>query len=75
VTGWAGKYTGKRGDCRYNEFQSGVWLRVKYGGVNSGETPSTLWLPYECMTWRDDHEQEVHFSTPGGKPGVGPHPT
>jgi hypothetical protein len=28
VTGWAGKYTGKHGNCLYNEFQTGVWLRL-----------------------------------------------
>jgi hypothetical protein len=74
VTGWAGKYTGKHGNCMYNDFQSGVWLRVKYQGASSGET-HTYWVPYECMHWRDSREQDVHFSTPGGKPGVGPSDT
>jgi hypothetical protein len=74
VTGWAGRYTGKHGNCMSNEFQSGVWLRVKYQGASSGET-DTLWVPYECVNWTDSHEQDVHFSTPGGKPGVGPSDT
>ena len=68
VNGWAGKYTGKRGNCLHNEFQSGVWLRLVGGGASSGET-HTLWVPYECVNWRDSHGHDVIFSTPGGGPG------
>lgn len=74
VRGWAGKYTGKHGNCKTNEFQSSVWLRVVYMGASSGET-NTYWLPYECVKWTDGHDWDVHFTTPGGKPGVGPSAT
>lgn len=70
VTGWAGRYTGKRGNCLNNDFQSGVWLRVRYGSAYSGETETHIaWVPYECVNWTDDHGQRVYFSTPSGKPG------
>jgi len=68
VTGWAGKYTGKHGNCSHNEFQSGVWLRLEFLAGESGAF-STLWAPYECMNWTDRPGHNVIFSTPGGDPG------
>jgi len=69
VTGWAGKYTGRDGNCTHNEPVSGVWLREEYGYLNgSSGDYHTYWVPYECVHWRDGHDKDVHFSTPGGEP-------